>query len=182
MAYTRKNYTGDRPPNYGLAHILATPPKPYCLSSVSARSILGEVEFKRVSRRVRERVSHHCEVCGRYVKFQDNDWFHYFDFCRIDYQAKVFHFEGIYALCDECYYYVNRSPLFYKLKELEVNRKYVDNVISKGDTMLSSVGLSSPYPAFDRKGVYVYDFQGTWYINDFYPKIALRGIKRGYAS
>lgn len=131
---------------------------------------------------VQKRADHHCEICGRFVPHTSStgDWIHTHEAYNVDKTNKVYTFSKFIGICKECHYFIHLGFLGVQLDNGSVTQEYYDYVIKRGLKILSILNIEK-LENDDIDAIYVMEYEGNRYINDYYPKEAgvkyLEGVK-----
>ena len=145
----------------------------YTIFGVAPREIMGEAAFKKIKAEVQARADHHCEICGRYVAhtMRTQDWIHTHEVYYVDHNKHLYTFERFVGICQECHLFIHQGYLHMLLTEDSITEKYYDDVIQHGTELLKLI-KGYKVPNLNLEDVYIMEYEGEYYINDFYPEVA----------
>lgn len=173
----RKTYRGNKSLNRNLIPYLSCNYLPLTLIGVSLRTILPSNDYSKLVRKTKNRVRNNCEFCGRYVERSLDDYIHIQELLKFDFNSLVVRYNGLVGLCRDCYYMFNFYSLKKDLENLVINRKYFSRIVSSRLRLLRSHGFEPTI--LPKRKVWVYEYGGFRYINDFIPEILERAISSG---
>ena len=176
---SRKPLPHDKEPNIANLKYMTITDKPYTLIGVGIRDLVSTSEYSRMSRECKKRAKGNCEMCGKLVPRGDDFRRHIVCYEAFDYniEAKTATFHGLLVVCWGCYLRLNPYLISKEIEEHKLNGRDAKSILRKRKTLLHSAGLVS-YP-LDSKTVFVLEFRGFKYMNDFYPQILDRALSKG---
>ena len=153
--------------------LLAKPILHYTIFGVAPREIMGEAAFKKVKAEVQARADHHCEICGRYVAhtMRTQDWIHTHEVYHVNHNEHLYTFQEFVGICQECHLFIHQGYLHTLLTEDSITEKYYDDVIQHGTELLKLI-KGYKVPNLNLEDIYMMEYEGEYYINDFYPEVA----------
>lgn len=180
--YRRYNYPnrsprGDRPVNMSLVPYISCVGVPWYLVGVSVKNIVSDREYAKMVKECKTKEGNNCQLCGRWVARSREDFLYVQEIYDKDLDGGVFSYRGMVGVCRECFYIFNPYILELNLKSFTVNDKFASRVRRKRATMLETAGLSPV--KLNRNKIFVLEYRGYKYINDFNTSILDRALRAG---
>lgn len=173
----------DEKAHFENAKYLVCTDKPFSLLGVSIKNIVSSYDYSKMKRECKKKANSHCQLCGRYIARSlhkdaplDTRIYCHESFTIMP-KEQLFRFDGLLAVCWECYLNLNPYLINKLLDEMKINQKEASRIRRWGVSLLNSFGLV-PVP-LEKITVFALEYRGFKYINDFYPQILDRAISRG---
>lgn len=171
--YTEMDACENKLPNINNLSLLARPVLHYSMFGVAPRNIIGESAFRKIKKEVQLRADHHCEICGRYVSHNNitKDWLHTHEVYQVDHKRRIYCFERYIGICKQCHEFIHLGYLDSLLSKGIVSKEYFTEVFQRGQRLLNIIKKHKE-PNSNLNDVYLFEFEGKYFVNDFYPEVA----------
>lgn len=175
----RKPLPHDKEPNIKNIQYLSIVDKPFTLVGVTIKNIVSVYEYEQMKLSCKLRANGNCEICGKLVpKGEDlRDNIVCYEAFKYDFNTKVVKFMGLLGVCWHCYLMLNPYLQSKEVDSHYLNARKLSAIVKKRRQLLEFVGFKSI--ELNRGDVFVLEYRGYKYINDFYPQILERALSRG---
>ena len=99
------------------------------------------------------------------------DWIHTHEVYYVDHNKHLYTFERFVGICKECHLFIHQGYLHELLTDGSITEGEYNEVIQHGTELLKLI-KGYKVPNLNLEDVYIMEYEGERYINDFYPEVA----------
>ena len=90
---------------------------------------------------------------------------------QVDHKRRIYCFERYIGICKECHEFIHLGYLDSLLSKGIISKEYFAEVYQRGQRLLSIINKRKE-PNSNLNDVYLFEFEGEYFVNDFYPEVA----------
>lgn len=114
---------------------------PIALHEINPRTHMKSSQWTKLKKETQKTQDLICKACGRKVPHVPRDYLELHEEFLYDYEKRIATVESMVGLCRKCHEYIHQGRLRKLLSESQISEEYYNEIIERGDKILSENGL-----------------------------------------